>query len=207
MKTIFYIDLDRTLFQTSKMDVVWRYIAAHYSVEVPTDVWRFQQDFFVATGDMYYYDMSAQLRALGLDSPSVYAAIIHSELADGRFEFDGCRSLVSFLNDHFEVRVITYGADDIQRFKAALCPSLAGVTIMTTLKPKRDFFAALKDQLWMVDDKAIWRDVPKNVRFIQVSLEGKSIKAPTSSWPIFTTLSDVESYVRREYTSSASRRS
>lgn len=195
---IVYLDLDRTLFQTAKMDDVWRYLARRYADQVPSDAWRYQQEFSVTAGDLYYYDMSAQLRSLEFDPAEIYHEILRSPLSDGRFEFAGCQSLIAYLQSCADVQIITYGPTDIQNFKAALCPSLTGVTISTTLAPKQEFFASQATQGWVIDDKAIWQQLPAGVHFIQVSMEGKPLPDTLPSWPIFTTLAEVEEYLQHE---------
>lgn len=193
-----YLDLDRTLFQTAKMDDVWRYLAAHYDGQVPRDAWRYQQEFFVTADDLYYYDMSAQLLSLGFDPAEIYAEIARSPLSDGRFEFAGCQSLIAYLQFRADVQIITYGPEDIQNFKASLCPSLVGIPISTTLAPKQEFFVAHGNSGWVIDDKAIWRQLPAGIHFVQVSMEGKPLPDMRPSWPIFTTLAQVEEYLRHE---------
>ncbi len=65
------------------------------------------------------------------------------------------------------MKILTFGADDYQRFKAALCPSLSGIEVITTLEPKTEILArigAVGD--WLVDDKEV--AIPAGMHFVRV---------------------------------------
>ena len=83
---IVYLDLDRTLFKTQDFFAVWDVIAAEYPEATGAAAKR--RDYYRTVDDMYFYDMSAQLRDLGLDPETVYAEVAQSEYADGRLEHD-----------------------------------------------------------------------------------------------------------------------
>ena len=170
MSLMVYLDLDRTLYRTDLSgQLIWQEVSRLYP-RVDANQRQSQRDFYIHRGDLYAYDFSAHLVSLDLNPVEVYQQIRQSELADGRLEYKGVSDLVSWIRQNGEVKVLTYGVDDFQRLKAALCPSLDGVQVITVLKPKSDFFKNLEldGRVWMVDDKPIGEELPEGVRFIQV---------------------------------------
>lgn len=189
---IIYFDLDRTLFQTSRADEIWDKIGELYPEVDGKAAYEGRSEFYSFVGDSYYHDMSAHLVSLGLDPTRVYEDLQQSELADGRFEYEGCKELLETLSSRAELRVLTFGMDDYQRFKASLCPSLRELPVTTTLRLKADVLEELQDECWLVDDKAIGFELPGNVSFVQVSLEGGEVDA--FDWPVFRSLREVQEF-------------
>ena len=189
---IVYLDLDRTLFKTASMDTVWEYISSLYPEAA--DAFDNHETYFHYIGDMYYYDMGAHLASLGLDPEEVYAAVANSEYADGRLEYEGCRELIKFLQKQgYEVRVLTFGSDDYQRFKASLCPSLKGIPIVTTLRAKPDVLEELEEECWLVDDRPLGDELPNNVSFIQISPDGAAVPYD-ADWTVKRSLNEVKDF-------------
>lgn len=189
---IVYLDLDRTLFKTADMDVVWEYIDSLY----PDTAGAFEdvESYFHYVGDLHYYDMSAHLQALGLDPAEVYAAVIGSRYADGRLETEGVGELIASLQaDGYDVQVLTFGSDDYQRFKAALCPSLRGIPVITTLRAKPDVLEELGEECWLVDDRPIGDELPGNVSFVQVSPDGAAVPYD-ADWTVKHSLREVKDF-------------
>lgn len=188
-----YLDLDRTLFRTdSATRQIWQQIAQHYpAVDADVEYAR-GTEFHTTVGDLYYYDFTAHVRACELDAEQIYAMLSASPLADNRFLFDGAAHLVQWAQGHARPAILTFGSDDYQRLKIALCPALVGLPVYTTLAPKAQWFLD-KGECWMIDDKAIGGELPANVRFVQVSLEGRN--TPEVPWPCFQKLSEVEEYL------------
>lgn len=173
MSLVVYLDLDRTLFRTSEFGPQkWPLLEKMYPQINGESEHARQSQFYVRNGDSYAYDFSAHLESLELDPGEVYDILIKSALADGRLEYDGVADLVSWIRQRGEVSVLTYGVDEYQRLKASLCPSLKGVEIITTLRPKAEYLADRGD-VWLVDDKDLADELPSNVRFIWALLEGQ----------------------------------
>lgn len=192
-----YLDLDRTLFQTEGASrMLWQQIA-HFNRKIKLEAELARQDtFYVSTDETnrYYYDFTAHLRAAGLESGEVYPMLRGSPLADDRLLFPGAAQLVDWLKPRADVAILTYGADDYQRLKAALCPALARVPVHTLIGDKLAWLEG-KGPLAMVDDKPlveVGRTLPSGVYFIQVSLEGAPL--PSVPWPVFGTLDEVTKY-------------
>ena len=189
---IVYLDLDRTLFQTADMGMVWEYIGQLYPEAA--EAFDSAEDYFHYIGEQYYYDMSAHLVSLGLEPEEVYASVANSELADGRLEIEGSKELIeSLLRDGYEVQVLTFGSDDYQRFKASLCPSLREVPIMTTLRAKADILEELGIECWLVDDRPLGDELPGNVSFVQVSPDGRAVPHD-ADWTVKPSLHDVKEF-------------
>lgn len=189
---IVYLDLDRTLFNTAKISDAWDYIGKLYPEA--KDAFDNHEDYFHYVGDLYYYDMGAHLTSLGLEPAEVYAAVAGSELGDGRFELEGCKALVdSLVRDGYDVSVLTFGSDDYQRFKVSLCPSLRGVPVMTTLRPKTEVLEELGEECWLVDDRPLGDELPGNVSFIQMSLDGLTVPAD-ADWTVKHSLTEVKEF-------------
>ena len=187
------LDLDRTLFRTSDLDEAeWGLLGQQFGIDSEAELAR-RTDFHVRTEKAYYYDFAAHVRAAGLGEEAVFAFLLQSALADGRMEYDGVAELVAWARQRGTVHVLTYGPANYQRFKAALCPSLEGVEIITTLQPKGDYFCEqhLTGEVWMVDDKPIGSELPDGVWFIQTA-DYNGIAAPEHpAWPVATALSQI----------------
>ena len=193
------LDLDRTLFRTSELDAAeWGLLGQQFGIDSEAELKR-RTDFHVRTEKAYYYDFAAHVRAAGLDDEETFSFLLQSALADGRMEYDGVAELVAWARQRGTVHVLTYGPANYQRFKAALCPSLEGTEIITTLQPKGDYFREQcpTGEVWMVDDKPIGGDLPDNVRFIQTA-EYNGIAAPEHpAWPVATALGQIPEIVDR----------
>lgn len=188
-----FLDLDRTLFRTSELDAAeWGLLGRQFGIDSEVELAR-RTDFHVRTEKAYYYDFAAHVRAAGLDDEETFSFLLQSALADGRMEYDGVAELVVWARQCGSVHVLTYGPKDYQQFKAALCPSLKEIEIITTLQPKGDYFREQHptSEAWMVDDKPIGGDLPDTVRFIQTA-EYNGIVAPEHpAWPVATALSQI----------------
>lgn len=188
-----FLDLDRTLFRTSELDEAeWGLLGRQFGIDSEAELAR-RTDFHVRTETAYYYDFAAHVRAAGLDEKEAFSFLLQSTLADGRMEYDGVAELVTWAKQRGTVHVLTYGPENYQRFKAALCPSLEGAEIITTLQSKGDYFREQcpTGEVWMVDDKPIGGDLPDNVRFIQTA-EYNGIAAPEHpAWPVATALNQI----------------
>lgn len=191
-----YLDLDRTLFRTSvAAELIWRTIALWYPrVNVEYEATRQSEFYRFVTPDSYYYDMASHFRSCGLDPIEIAGRLVTSQIADNRLLLDGAAELVEGLvaagND---VAILSFGSEYYQRLKAALCPVLAGLPIYVTQKPK-GIFLADKGECVMVDDKDIAHQLPSNVRFIWVQVEGTSISRDTHEHAV-TSLYDVASQI------------
>jgi hypothetical protein len=186
---LIFLDLDRTLYRTAMAGAAkWRKIGELYPKVDARAAHDEQQRYYQRSGDSYAYDFTAHVSALGLDPATVYEQLRQSELADGRMEYDGVPELVSWAQSVGQVKVLTYGTDDYQRLKAALCPSLHNVEIITTLGSKSDYLQQQGD-VWLVDDKPLGAELPANVHFIQALLEGQ--QATDGVWPVVTSLQQV----------------
>ncbi|QHU90186.1 hypothetical protein GWK74_01445 [Candidatus Saccharibacteria bacterium oral taxon 488] len=188
-----FLDLDRTLFRTSELDAAeWGLLGQQFGIDSEAELKR-RTDFYVRTEKAYYYDFAAHVQAAELGEEAVFSFLLQSTLADGRMEYDGVAELVAWARQRGTVHVLTYGPANYQRFKAALCPSLEGVEIITTLQSKSDYFREQRPtgEVWMVDDKPIGGDLPDGVRFIQ-TVEYNNITAPEHpAWPVATALSQI----------------
>jgi len=188
-----FLDLDRTLFRTSELDAAeWGLLGQQFGIDSEAELKR-RTDFYVRTEKAYYYDFAAHVQAAELGEEAVFSFLLQSTLADGRMEYDGVAELVAWARQRGTVHVLTYGPANYQRFKAALCPSLEGVEIITTLQSKSDYFREQRPtgEVWMVDDKPIGGDLPDSVRFIQ-TVEYNNITAPEHpAWPVATALSQI----------------
>lgn len=179
MSRTFFLDLDRTVFQTDKAAEIFEAIAAHYPDKPGlADGYHIRQQYytypFIDNGDSvtYFHDATKWLSDNELDPVAAYQWLATSPLADGRFEYEGVRTLVAALQRYGEVKVLTFGEDAYQRAKATLCPSLSGLEVVTTLEPKGEYLAhhaAAGD--WIIDDKAV-QDLPSGVRLVQVDHTG-----------------------------------
>lgn len=194
------LDLDRTLFRTDQFSrQLWRWLARATPTLDPAVELARQVEFCQLpqgpTGPRPY-DLSAHLTDLGLDVRATFEQIVASELADGRFEYPGVAELIAQLRQAGSVLVLTYGVDDYQRLKAALCSSLAGVPVVTTLQSKATFLAERasgQQAVWLIDDKPL-DQLPPWVRFLQVCQEGQAVDL-AADWPIVQHLNEVPAVV------------
>ena len=187
-----FLDLDRTLFDTDKAGEMWSVWAEHFSL-IPEVCVAEREQFYIWGEGSYMHDLSAQLRAYGIDPKAAYEIIIASDLAQGSFELPYASELVEWLKEVADIAVLTYGPDDYQRTKAALCPSLAGVPVITTTGRKAD---VLRDagECWLVDDKDLGANPPENVHLVQVVAPGGTVPEG-KPWPICMDLKEVKEYL------------
>ena len=174
----FYLDLDRTLFRTEKANDIFWMIEQLYPEQYNTQnaYARLAEHYIYPGSDQgdattYYHDVTQWLEDIGLSSQEVFAQLLETSIADGRFEYDGVGKLVSALRDRGEVKLFTYGEDRYQRFKAALCPSLKGIDIITTIESKVAYLNAVgREGDWMIDDKVL-HGVKPSIRTLRVVQE------------------------------------
>lgn len=191
-----YLDLDRTLFRTDEVGEIWHELErVHPDVIDAAKEHGRRDEFYIWSDDMYYHDVSAQLRLLGFDPADIYDELQKSRLGDGRFEYTGCHELISYLKTVANVVILTYGADEYQRFKATLCPSLRGIDLVSIVEPKPPWLRENTAAGWLVDDKPVGNDLPKSVQFVQVCHGGEKGKRG-AVWPICYSLIDVRNYFK-----------
>lgn len=163
MQPVFYLDLDRTLFRTDKAAEIFAMIEqlypdnyhARHGYAKRAEHYVYPQK---SIGDetSYYHDVAQWLRDVGIDENEAFARLAVSDLADGRFEYPGVAELITQLQHYGEVKILTYGEDTYQRFKARLCPSLKGIEVVTTTQQKSVYLNAHgRPGDWIVDDKVI----------------------------------------------------
>ena len=186
-----YVDLDRTLFQTSRTEEIWQAVEQLYPAIDANEQSARATEFHTDTPYGYCYDFFAQLKSLGIDSNDARRRLLTLPLADGRLQFDGEAELVAWLNERADVTILSFGKRDYQSFKQALCPALDGIPLETVMGSKGEWLAD-KGECWLIDDKP-QTDLPPNVRFIQVSLEGKEVVS--QPWLVLTSLADVKEYL------------
>ena len=194
-----FLDLDRTLFRTSDLDEAeWGLLGQQFGIDSEAELAR-RTNFYKYDEKAYYYDFAAHVQAAGLGEEAVFAFLLQSTLADGRMEYDGVAELVAWAKQCGTVHVLTYGPANYQRFKAALCPSLKEVEIITTLQPKGDYFREQcpTDEVWMVDDKPIGSELPDGVRFIQTAGYNDIAAPEDPAWPVATALGQIPEIVDR----------
>lgn len=187
-----FLDLDRTIFDTDRAIEFWQVWAEYYDI-VPEICVAERDQFYIWKDETYMHDMSNQLRSYGIDSNQAYRQVIESEMSDGRLEMPYASELVTWLKGVADVAVLTYGPDDYQRCKAALCPSLVGIPVVTTLQPKLEILCESGD-CWLIDDKDLGVKPPDNIHFVQV-ISPDDIVVQDKPWPIYSSLKAVKEYL------------
>lgn len=194
-----YLDVDRTLFDTSKFDALrWELLGREYGVSAEAGR-SSQQQFYRYSGDMYTYDFAAHMQNIGLDIEEAGSMLLRSELADGRLEYDGVGELVAWIQEQGMVRLLTYGMRDYQLLKIALCPSIKDLEVATTLDTKDTFFIQHPEPAVLLDDKPIREILPPHVTFVQ-SVEYNDITPPAAvSWPVARSLDEFRQFLEDMY--------
>ena len=162
-RPVFYLDLDRTLFRTENANDIFAMIELLYPEHCRAQgaYARLSEHYVYPRAEQgdtttYYHDVAEWLVDIGLNPQEVFAKLLETPLADGRFEYDGVDRLVSALRKRGEVKIFTYGEDTYQRFKAKLCPSLLNVDIITTIGSKVEYLNEYgQNGDWMIDDKVL----------------------------------------------------
>lgn len=178
-----YLDLDRTLLDTAKIAAwIWAEIGARYGLD-PDEEYALVDSYYVNQPgtDMYYYDLARHLTERGVD-PAEAAELLatHPAATDNRFLMPGAAELVARLEAAGHVpEILTFGDDYYQGLKLRLCPALRHLRAHITTQPK-SFFLEDKGECVLVDDKKMFGELPGNVQFIWVQIEGeaKSIEDP-----------------------------
>jgi len=198
-KPLVYLDVDRTLYRTDAANmIVWQQIATMAPEIDPESEYQRGAQFHVSSQNgLYYYDFTRHLEDCGLNAAQIYAALKASPIADNRLLFPGAIELVTWLEAHARVALLTYGSDDYQRLKVALCPALKNLPIYTTQQPKAQWLETT-EPCWLVDDKPIGDELPSTVRFVQVNLEGREV-AGIAAWPQCNSLTALGEYFAQEF--------
>lgn len=163
MRPTFYLDLDRTTFRTEKAEELYDALAQLYpDNELIKCGYEQRGDYYMLSDDhdgdgnkLYCHDLVAQLHDSGIDSDQAFAQL-EKTLGDGRFEYPGVAALVQALRERGTIKILTYGVESYQRFKARLCPSLQGIEIDVVMEPKSTYlnqYTGPND--WMIDDKVL----------------------------------------------------
>lgn len=196
-----YLDLDDTLFDTyAAWTLIWQKVAEIYpSVNPDKESSREQlRRYYVQPQGSSFamYDFRVHLDDLGLGDKvdDIYYHIKKSELADGRFEFEGVNQLIECAENLAQyVAILTFGLDEIQRFKKDLCPSVSDLKMITTLEYKADFFKKnnIRNAV-LIDDKPIGHDLAEaGIKFIQILHSDKRRQEePPRPWPVVSSLSE-----------------
>lgn len=171
---VFYIDLDRTVFRTDQVHELFAAIERLYPANAAIKRgYDKRSAYYVfahsAQGDdtTYYHDIVKQLRDAGLDVAEVFHKL-RTELGDGRFEYEGLAECVRTLQRYGTVKLLTYGEDAYQRLKAALCPSLHGIEVITLIGSKGEYLARHASAGdWLLDDKRII-DAPAAINVVHI---------------------------------------
>lgn len=199
--TPIYVDLDRTLFQTEQLPTIVEQLAQLYPQINADRFYDARTEYYVEAGTQYYHDMSAQLESVGLEPTTVYRALRTSPIADNRLLFPGGEALADWLSKRGNVFILTYGADAYQRCKAALCPALDRLPVITTLENKATWLQREVGDgpALLIDDKPLGNELPNAVAFIQVALEGKSA-VRQGDWPAADSLGAVLALLQQRET-------
>lgn len=138
---VLFLDLDRTLFDTARfMPVLWHALAKRYGLDYDHCMALVPQ-FYRALGDYRYYDLKIHLQeGLGIDPDEAIEAVT-PELASYDFMFPDAAELLEWQKTHYEIRVLTFGPEWVQRFKLRFAPDIAHLPCDMILEPKSDFIA------------------------------------------------------------------
>lgn len=168
VKTV-YLDLDRTIFRTKNIDWIWQAICGRIP-KMATKSISYDEigSYYVSNSAGSYYDFIQHINSYGLSLTEVQSAVDAEGLGDGRFQYPGVSEVINTIIDlGLNCKVLTYGEDVFQRFKAGLCPSLVDIEIITMLSSKSDYFENRPEGAILLDDKPIGRELPANVMFFQ----------------------------------------
>ena len=154
-----YLDLDRTLFDTSKASVALRVAAEKHfgkygvTAQLLYDTYR---QFTTRVGEQHYYRFFDHLADYGINEDEAEASL-RRELAGEDFLFPDAQVFLDFVDTQSIVPIIlTFGEKRFQLFKASLAPRLARYPIETILFDKIDYLAERPDDsAILVDDKSI----------------------------------------------------
>ncbi len=170
----FYLDLDRTSFRTDQVGELYEVLKQEYPDNLALQQgYENRAKYYVypqaSDGDntTYYHDFVAQLAAAGVDYQAAFD-VLYAQLGDGRLEYPGLANLVHTLQQQGRVVALTYGEGAYQRLKALLCPSLAGIEVITLIGHKADYLNQYaKPGDWIIDDKLI-EGLKPGIRTVQV---------------------------------------
>lgn len=142
MKKLLLLDLDRTIFDTATfMRVLWTALAAEYNADYDREMARVPS-FYRAVGDYRYYDLQLHIQeGLGENADEAMRAV-SPILTQQDFAFADLSELGTWLaHPDYEVRVLTFGPEWVQRWKLVFMPMVKDVPIDITLEPKEAYIA------------------------------------------------------------------
>jgi hypothetical protein len=121
-KTIF-VDLDRTLFDTNQfMVALWEAVGQLYpKVDVVYEVSRIGE-WYEHIGDLKHYLFPKQFAHATGDTFAKAAPALHSLLRHEQFAFPDAMVIKMWPGRGYDVRIVSFGAEDLQKFKLSLMP-------------------------------------------------------------------------------------
>ncbi len=164
------LDFDRTLFDTKAFNE-WlaEEIAVRSGKSRAEVLAQAEETFYIYNGDLYYYDIPAQLAAIfGDEAEKQLAAIKKKALTHQSFIFSDVQRLLGKLQERGKLTILTYGNEAAQRFKLSLCPQLADIPVVIVQTPKGSHLATnfnSRERCVFVDDKDQHGDLPEWVEF------------------------------------------
>lgn len=155
-RKILFLDLDRTLFDTDLfVKEFWHAAAKLYNFDPIHQIAQLSS-WYKPVGDFGYYSVEDHVRAaLGKTAAEVGEAV-RPILQNTHFAYPDTSEIPTWqARGDYELRILTFGGEWLQKYKLSLTPTLNGLPYDIILVAKGDFIAKnfTDAQGFLVDDK------------------------------------------------------
>jgi hypothetical protein len=122
-RRIIFVDLDRTIFDTNQFMVsLWEAASQLYpNTDVVYEVSRIRE-WYRAVGDLQYYLFDQHLHHATGAAFEKIAPELRRRLQHEQFAFPDTAAITSWAAHGYDVRILSFGAQDFQAFKLSLIP-------------------------------------------------------------------------------------
>ncbi|MGH7196282.1 MAG: hypothetical protein ACREGJ_00765 [Candidatus Saccharimonadales bacterium] len=164
LKREWYLDLDRTLFDTERFVLELFKVAGRIYREKGVRRMRLLTDLphqIRYVGDLSYYPFFDHLAEYGVDTQEA-KKLLYEALKDNDFLYKDAHELLDWLESHgIQPHILTFGDKDYQSFKISLAPRLQNLPVTIVQESKGAFLARQAcESAILVDDKLV-TDLPE----------------------------------------------
>ncbi len=164
------MDLDRTLFDTDKfVKVIWDFAERYYGIDAAAERGK-APDYFTYHNEMYDYRFFDHLRAATGKkyNKEQFVSAAKTGLPGGYLYGDVTTAVIDLID-----AIITFGNQEYQMLKLALCPGLKNIDSHYLLEPKGPYIArTFKQPSILIDDKRLEGEILAPCTFVRIDRSG-----------------------------------
>jgi len=195
-KVTLYLDLDRTLFITDRVNELLDEACERLYGILPTKRRQDQPAYSTRVGDQHFYRFFDQLEQYGVARDRAVREL-RQAFAGLDFLYPDARKLLAYLSLHqWPTVVLSLGDQDFQTFKYSLVPELQRLPIICTEALKGEYFRGHTETALIVDDRKI-AGLPETCQGVLIDrTEHKLMHRQTDGYLVISDLTRVEELLR-----------